>query len=46
MAFVQFMASVIGGAAVATVLLAGAIKALQVVQTKAALSSANKALLR
>jgi len=46
MTFVQFMATVIGGAAVATALLACAVKALHVVQTKAALSSANKALLR
>jgi hypothetical protein len=46
MAFIHFMVTVVGGSAVATGLLAGAVKVLHVVQTKASISTAGKALLR
>jgi hypothetical protein len=39
MAFFKFITTVVGGSAVATVMLAGAVKTLHVLQTKAAIKS-------
>jgi hypothetical protein len=46
MAFIHFVVTVIGGSAVATALLAGAVKCLHVIQTKATISSIFKTFLR
>jgi hypothetical protein len=46
MAFVHFMVAVVGGPAVATGLLAGAVKVMHFIQTKTPISTAVKGLSR
>jgi len=46
MAFFKFITTVVGGSAVATVMLAGAVKTLHVLQTKTAFTAGIKSIFR